>query len=72
MTSSIGSTNSADARNAVHKNVAMLLRNRTDFQTSTSYSPMDGIINRVKYISGSISLSTLDNDRNYWDVVVVK
>jgi hypothetical protein len=54
----------ADTRNAVHKNVALLLRNR-------DITAWWWIINRVKYLTGNVS-STWLTDMNDWDVLIIK
>ncbi len=61
---SIGSLNSADTRNAVHKNVALLLR----------WGRTPGIINRVKYITTDTTSSALQNatDWNDWDTLIIQ
>jgi hypothetical protein len=65
-TASIGSTNSADVRNAVHKNVAILLRNRAPSSDTTK------IVNRVKYVTGDQTGSTVFADFWSWDTLVIK
>lgn len=75
MTSAVGKTgyvnakdivgvSTADTRNAIHKNVALLLRNR---EITAGW----WIINRVKYLTGDVKSSTLW-DISSWDVLIIK
>lgn len=56
------SSNSADTRNAVHKNVATLIRNRLVWWW---------IINRVKYLTGNVNSTDL-TDITPWDTLIIK
>lgn len=56
--------NSADTRNAVYKNVAVLLRNR---EVSSGW----WIINRVKYLVWDVKSTNL-TDMDQWDTLIIK
>ncbi len=63
---SLGAVNSADLRNRIRKNVALLIRNREN--------PEDQIIGRFKYVKGDKKLSELMAlpDKNDWDTLVIQ
>ena len=64
---SLSTLNSADLRNRVRKNVALLLRNRDNTSKSK-------IIGRLKYIVGDYKISDLMalSDRDDWDTLVIQ
>lgn len=54
--------NSADIVNLVRKNVGILTRNR---ETNGS------VVNRIKYVSGDITLSDISNTSE-WDTLIIR
>lgn len=64
----VASMNSADVRNLIRKNVGILTRNRVP---GTSLLSSDGIVNRVKYLKGDVTLSTL-TDIDKWDTLIIE